>query len=125
MSDFETAWKEIYPHHATRSKKAPAEAIWVALTTDGYNCVGRVDSSPIKLGCVTETEDALCEAIKAMRMCTPEEDLRYVPGMQVWLHQARFLDYDEDERKHLAGQYDDLQQTKERLAKSGKLEVVR
>jgi len=123
MSEFNTAWK-LFPHHATRSKKPLARAIWSQIITAGYNCIGRVDSSPIKLGNVQETEEALIEAVKAMKMCVPEEELKFVPGFQVWLHQARFLDYDDDERKELADKFDKLQGIQERLKEQGKLRVV-
>lgn len=120
MSDFNTAWK-LFPHHATRSKKAPSRAIWQAIITAGYNCIGRVDSSPIRLGNVQETEEALIEAVKAMKMHTPEEELKFVPGFQVWLHQARFLDYDDEERKELAINFDTQLERIEKHKREGRL----
>lgn len=123
MNNFNIA-KALYPHHATRSKTSAARAVWLELTNMGHKCVARVDSTPLKLGTVTETEEALIEAVKAMKMCVPEEELKFVPGFQVWLHQARFLDYDDDERKELADKFDKLQGIQERLKEQGKLRVV-
>lgn len=122
MSDFETAWK-IYPKYASRSKKAQCKALWQAITGPGHNAITSVEGTRLKLMVQSRPED-IVNGCKALKMSVPDDELRYIAGMQVWLNRAGFDDYDEDERKHLADLYDKTQETAERLVKAGKLRVV-
>lgn len=123
MSDFDILWS-VYPHAPGRkTKRTLIKATFNVVTGPGKTTY--VDKLPIFS---QATPAVLISAAKARHMellgaATPAEGPKYEfeQGLAVWLNQARFEDWDQDERERLAAKYDDLQDRIQR----NKLRIVK